>query len=108
MKDRKPFTEYDIYDLNSKIDSKIKKRVMTQTMPLKLVKYTFGVLFILFVSPILFLFSYDMNYEPILMSSILLSECFVFLIFSALAGIVLSISKNPKLQEIKNFFGYVD
>ena len=107
MKKNSPFENYNVYDINSKAPSSIKKKISSQLLPLKLIKYTFGILFFLFCSPLLLLFSRPFEDKEIL-SSIILTESFAFLIFALLSGIILSITKNPRLQELKNLFGYTE
>ena len=107
MKKNNPFENYNIYEINTSAPSSLKKRIKQQLIPLKLIKYTFGFLFFLFCSPLLLLFSKPLE-DKELLSSIILTESFVFLIFATLAGIILSLTKNPRLQELKNLFGYTE
>ena len=107
MKKNSQFENYNLYDINSKAPSSIKKKIKSQLLPLKLIKYTFGILFFLFCSPLLLLFSKSYEDKEVL-SSIILTESFAFLIFALLAGIILSFTKNPRLQELKNLFGYTE
>lgn len=107
MKKNNAFENYNLYDINSKAPSSIKKKTYSQLLPLKLIKYTFGILFFLFCSPLLLLFSRPFEDKEVL-SSIILTESFAFLLFALLSGIILSLTKNPRLQELKNLFGYTE
>jgi hypothetical protein len=108
MKSKSPFEEYSIYDINMPSSTEPKKIILAQLLPLKFAKYTIGIIFFLFCSPILVLFSEISPEDSELLSSVLLTECLLFLSFSLLAGIILSVFKNPKIQELKNLFGYIE
>ena len=108
MKSKSPFEEYSIYDTYKSSPPIPKKIVLAQLLPLKFAKYTSGIIFFLFCSPLLVLFSDISHKDSELLSSVLLTECLLFLSFSLLAGIILSVFKNPKIQELKNLFGYIE
>lgn len=102
------FDEYDIYSINKPTNPKLKKIIKHQSLPLSLIKYTFSSLTLLFLMPIWLLFSNLVPDDKELLQSILITECSMFLVFSILAGFILSVTKFPKLQEYKKLFGYID
>lgn len=108
MKNKSPFEEYSVYDIHLSASSDLKKKVKSQMLPLKLAKYSMGIILFLFCSPLIILFSGISQPDTDLLSSVLLTECLLFLSFSLFVGIVLAASKNPKIQELKNLFGYIE
>lgn len=108
MKNKFPFEEYSVYDIHLAASSDLKKKVKSQMIPLRLAKYSVGIILFLFCSPLIILFSGISRPDTDLLSSVLLTECLLFLSFSLLVGIVLAASKSPKIQELKNLFGYIE